>query len=413
MPRVAYQLGVIAYQAVMAIASRIHPKARARRAGLRQQRGLVKSLSTSKTANRLWIHAASLGEFEQARPIIEQWKQRHPQWDIIVTFYSPSGFEHRQHYTMAKAVLFLPYDDPQAMSHFVGSLQPDLVVVVKYEFWLNWLAALHRRHIPVVLAAGRFHRGQPFFQWYGHSFRQALIWFAHIAVQDTQSLELLSTLNMQLPVTVANDTRFDRVADVAGEVWHDEKLDAFCRNRQVIVAGSVWPSDLRILQLAIRNTTDIRWIIVPHEIDETQLLTLEKLLPKPSIRYTTTDPVAGDADILLLDKMGLLSKVYRYGVAAYIGGGFGKGIHSILEPAAYGIPVAFGPAMQTFPEATALVQTGGAQVIHSPTDATEWLHSLMDEKHRTTCGMATAQYVADHGGGTAQIVSLMEALIRP
>lgn len=413
MPGLAYQLGVRAYQAGMTIAAKVHPKARARWQGLRQQQGVVSALAATKTAKRLWIHAASLGEFEQARPIIEQWKQLHPQWDIIISFYSPSGYEHRLHYPLAKAVLYLPYDVPQAMSAFVASLQPDLVVVIKYEFWLNWLTELHRRNIPVVLAAGRFHPGQPFFRWYGSSFRKALTWFSRIAVQDHQSRDLLRTILPNLPVTVAYDTRFDRVAAVAAEMWHDDKLAAFCGNKPVIVTGSVWPADLRILQEAIRNDTHYRWIIVPHEIDEPHLSALEKLLPKPSVRYTAADAMVGDADILLLDKMGMLSKVYRYGVAAYVGGGFGKGIHSILEPAAYGIPVAFGPEMKTFPEAKALLQTGGAQMVHASHDAVDWLNRLADDAHRQKGGKAAAQYVADHLGGTAQTISLMEELIRP
>jgi 3-deoxy-D-manno-octulosonic-acid transferase len=354
-----------------------------------------------------------LGEFEQARPIIEAWSHSYPSWEIIVSFYSPSGFEHRKNDPGAKAVIYLPDDTPTAMKDMVDLVQPDLVVIIKYEFWLNWLSTLHQRQIPIVLAAGRFHRGQPFFRWYGRAFRQALTWFSHIAVLDRQSEDLLRQLNADLPVSLAPDTRFDRVAAIAGAAWENTVLANFCGHGPVIVAGSVWPEDMRLWQTIIPQYPDCKWIIVPHEVHETTISGMENQLQIPVIRYSAFDGNHSTAAVMIVDAMGLLSRIYRYGTAAYVGGGFGKGIHSVLEPAAYGIPISFGPRISTFPEAQELVAQGAAVVLRTPEDAAQWMAEVNNPAYRARCGEAAADFVATNLGGSQRIVSLLEEIITP
>jgi len=308
----------------------------------------------------IWFHCASLGEFEQGRPVMEETRKRFPRHRILLTFFSPSGYEKRKNYEGADHVMYLPLDTAKNASRMINALSLEMAIFVKYEFWYHYLHRLGKEKIPVYLISGSFRPDQLFFKWYGSWYKKFLECFTHIFVQQESSKMLLEKAGIH-PVSVAGDTRFDRVGKVAGSEFSRPALEAFASGYEVIIAGSVWEQDEQILVHAFRELPgEVRWIIAPHELSKGHLNRVSRDF-SPSVRYTEMgDRVPEGIRTVIIDTIGQLSYLYRYGTLAYIGGGFGKGIHNILEAAAHGLPVIFGPRYKKFTEAVDLVRLDGA-----------------------------------------------------
>jgi len=353
----------------------------------------------------VWFHASSLGEFEQGRPLMEELKRRTPEVKIVLTFFSPSGYEVRKNYTGADVVVYLPMDTPGNVTRFLDIVQPQKAVFIKYEFWANYLTELQKRKIPTYLVSAIFRPQQAFFKWYGGWYRNLLSAFTHLYVQDKVSEELLKTIGVT-NVTVAGDTRFDRVAEIAAQAKELPLVEAFAKGRKVLVAGSSWPLDEDILFDYFNTHKDLYLIVAPHVTSESHIEDICQKLERPFVRYTKTDAQeAAKADCLIIDCIGLLSSIYRYGQIAYIGGGFGVGIHNVLEAAVYGVPVLFGPNYQKFREACGLIDSGGGFSIFDTQQYAELLDKLMqDDNYLASCGKKSADFVDRNLGATNLIM---------
>lgn len=319
----------------------------------------IPSISGEKVA---WFHCASLGEFEQGRPAMEKFKEKYPEYLIVLTFFSPSGYEVRKNYSLANEVLYLPTDTPKNAKDFIRKIHPDIAFFVKYEFWFNYLKELQNHQIPTYLISGIFRKKQHFFRWYGGWFRKQLTAFEKFFVQDEKSLQLIESI---LPgkAMLSGDTRFDRVFDIAQKTKAFDDIKAFKSDRKLFLAGSTWPSDEEVILPALLEQAEkgsIKIVIAPHEVAEQRIRVLMKKLPETAIRYSETKGDFVDKSILVIDSIGILSHLYQYADFAYIGGGFGVGIHNTLEAATFGVPIAFGPNHQKFNEALGLIKTGAA-----------------------------------------------------
>lgn len=368
----------------------------------------------------IWIHAASLGEFEQGRPLIEMIKEREPSVKILLTFFSPSGYEVRKDYDKADAVCYLPFDTASLSRRFLDVVNPTMAIFIKYEFWGNYLTELRRRQVPVYLVSAIFRPGQSFFKWWGGWFRQMLRCFTRIYVQDRQSVDLLSSIGVQ-NVTITGDTRLDRVSDVKNQPLKVPSLAAFVADAPMtLVVGSSWEPDEDIYFPWFNSHPEVKAIIAPHEFDDARLARLMErvdgravLLSQWSERMARGGDVADFADVraVIVDCFGQLSSLYRLGDIAYVGGGFGKSIHNINEAAVYGIPVVFGPRHAKFKEATDLLRCGGAFSASDGTAMTAILDRLLsDPKARDAAGKAAGDYIASHIGATATIYDDLFAL---
>jgi 3-deoxy-D-manno-octulosonic-acid transferase len=353
----------------------------------------------------VWFHAASLGEFEQGRPLMELLRREHPEYKILLTFFSPSGYEVRKNYAGADIICYLPYDCPSTVRRFVDIVRPEQVFFVKYEFWGNCLEELHRRGIPVYLISGIFRQRQAFFKPYGGVLRPALNCFTHLFVQDEESRRLLASIGVER-VTVCGDTRFDRVLDInrAAKVlpWA-EKFGEGCGC--VLVAGSTWPKDEDIILAHFNAHPEMKLIIASHEIHEERIQQIISKLKRPYMRYTQMDESRlSEVDCLIVDAIGFLSSIYRYGQVAYVGGGFGVGIHNTLEAAVYGMPVVFGPNHQAFREALGLLAAGGAATIATAEEYDAVMSRWMtDADALRSAGEKAGEYVQQNAGATPVI----------
>ena len=359
----------------------------------------------------VWIHAASVGEFEQVRPLIERLRREKPQQKIVVTFFSPSGYELRKNYDRVDAVLYMPLPTRRNAKRFLEVLKPKMAIFVKYEFWPAYLKELHKRQIPTYSISAIFRPKQRFFHWYGASALRLLKLFTHIYVQDEASLQLLTKHGVN-NVSVAGDTRFDRVAEVkAGLAEDDPRLapiaDFTEGCERVIVAGSTWPQDEVLLAQYVERANEltnegVKLILVPHEIEEEHLHFIFNLFKGRFVRYSrATKTSMLHANILVIDTIGLLSSIYRFGHVAYIGGGFGVGIHNTIEAAVYGIPVIFGPNYLHFREAKGLITSGAARSIKNYSELEAALETAL-EQHETI-GAKAAEYVQSELGATEKI----------
>lgn len=350
----------------------------------------------------IWIHAASVGEFEQARPLIERLRREKPQHKIVVTFFSPSGYEMRKNYAQADGVYYLPFATRTNARRFLDALQPTMAIFVKYEFWPAYLHELKRRNIPTYSISAIFRPGQLFFRPWGKWYLDTLRCFTHIYVQDQASLQLLREGGISRS-SIAGDTRFDRMAEVTAHPKQIPVVEQFVGgSRQVIVAGSTWPQDEALLARFIDNSLAIKLILVPHEIDDKHLHTIFELFEGRMVRYTRANDVnIRHARVLVVDTMGLLSSIYPYGQVAYIGGGFGVGIHNTIEAAAYGMPVLFGPNYQHFREAKGLIAAGAAESVKNYDELQNALLRALDNHAET--GARAAQYVQSELGATDKI----------
>lgn len=403
------------YGVVLRAAALFNPKASL---WLRGRRGIFDRLRNAVRDwdNVVWIHCASLGEFEQGRPLIEAIKESHPDRRIILTFFSPSGYEIRKDYPLADAVFYLPLDTPRNARRFVRTVRPEIAVFVKYEFWLNYLRALGRSGCRTFVVSAIFRPDSVFFRWYGGAFRRILPLFERMFVQNQESKQLLSALGIEA-VTVSGDTRFDRVARIAENAKRLPVIERFAEGSKTVVAGSTWPHDEDLILQAIAAFPQLKFIVAPHEIDQERIGKFIAASPRKAVRYTggdagTADAGAGtpdaDAEVLVIDTIGILSAVYRYGWVGYIGGGFGAGIHNTLEAAAFGLPLAFGPNYAKFREARDLIEIKAARSVSTFPELQEALRVLLDdpELHRKA-GAKAAEYVETHRGATAIIMKTL------
>ena len=366
-----------------------------------------------RNAKYIWFHASSLGEFEQGRPMIEKIKAEHPEYKVLLTFFSSSGYEVRKNYKGADVICYLPFDTPFRVKKFLNLANPAIAIFIKYEFWGNYLRELRKRGIPVYIISAIFRPDQLFFQWFGKPYRKMLSYFNHLFVQDERSMKLLNEFGIT-NVTVTGDTRFDRVLDVRKQARELPFIERFLESKEgkrpiVMVAGSSWPQDEAIFIPYFHEHPEMKLIIAPHEIHREHLLSIEAMLKRPSVRLSEAheDDLA-DKDCLIIDSFGLLSSIYRYGQIAYIGGGFGVGIHNTLEAAVYGIPVIFGPKYQKFMEAVQLLEAKGAYSIKDYDELKTLLDRfLADELFLRETGTNAGYYVTSNAGATEKIMHMI------
>lgn len=356
-------------------------------------------------AKYIWFHAASLGEFEQGRPLIEKIRERYPEYKILLTFFSPSGYEVRKNYKGADIVCYLPLDKPRNINKFLDIIQPCMAFFIKYEFWKNYLDELHKRNIPVYSISSIFRKEQIFFKWYGGTYRKVLANFDQLFVQNETSKRFLSKIGIN-KVTVVGDTRFDRVLEIRQEAKDLPLVEAFKGNSMTIVAGSSWQPDEDLFIEYFNTHPDIKLIIAPHVIDENHLVEIISKLKRPYVRYSkANEQNVRNADCLIIDGFGLLSSIYRYGEIAYVGGGFGVGIHNILEAAVYGIPVIFGPKYQKFMEAKQLLEENGAFSIKNYEELSQLLDKMIsDTEYLKEVGANADNYVSKNLGASEKIL---------
>lgn len=363
-------------------------------------------------AQYAWFHAASLGEFEQGRPIIEEYRRVFPKRKILLTFFSPSGYEVRKNYDGADIVCYLPIDTPTNALRFLRAVRPVEAFFIKYEFWYNYLHILRHRGIPVYSISSIFRKEQVFFKWYGFQYRHVLRCFTHFFVQNEESKRLLGTLGID-NVMVTGDTRFDRVMQIAKESKSIPVVREFKNGKKVFVAGSSWLPDEQIFLSYFAQHLDWKVIIAPHVIGESHLEQIMSLLEgRKVVRYTQIEAddavTLGEAEVLIIDCFGLLSSIYKYGDVAYVGGGFGVGIHNLPEAAVWNLPVIFGPNHQKFQEANELKACGGGFAIEGKED----FHRVMDafmasEDEMKRAADAAGHYVSSHSGATEKLLKLL------
>jgi len=359
----------------------------------------------------IWFHCASLGEFEQGRPLIEKYKSDNDYKDykIVLSFFSPSGYDIRKDYEYADIVCYLPFDTKSNAKNLISIINPEFAFFVKYEFWYHTLKQLYNKDIPVFLISAIFRKNQIFFKRAGKAYHKCLYFFAHIFVQDENSKTILAKTGIT-KVSVCGDTRIDRVVQIASEEYHNEILEKFTLGGKNIVCGSTWPEDEEIISELINESDDnFRVIIAPHEITEKHLKSLESLIIPRAVRFSSINgDLPKDTKVIIIDSIGLLSKLYRYGTIAYIGGGFGKGIHNILEAAVYNIPVIFGPNYEKFKEAVDLINLKAAFSIKSKPDLIHITNELLKDPSRVVeIRNLTKAHINQSAGSTQYIFNKM------
>ena len=403
--RFLYSTGILFYSLAIYLASPFNNKAKL---WIRGRSGWKKTLSSKigDAKKLIWVHCASLGEFEQGRPVMESIKTNFPEYQILLTFFSPSGYEIRKNWEGADHICYLPADTITNAERFVEITKPSKVFFVKYEFWNNYISAIHRRGIPLYLISGIFRPQQPFFRWAGGFFRKMIRKFTHIYVQDEESLRLLSQIGVT-NATVTGDTRFDRVKKIAGEAAGLPIIETFCGDEKVIVAGSSWPQDEEIIIKYINeHPGSVKWIIAPHETNRINIERIESRLKVENARYSDKEADCIAARVMIIDNVGILSSIYRYAFLAVIGGGFGKGIHNVLEPACWGIPVLFGPVHTKFREAVELIEAGGAAVFRNNDEFGSVIDRwLSDDNLYREAAKTAGNYVLKNSGATARIIN--------
>lgn len=358
-------------------------------------------------ASYIWFHAASLGEFEQGRPLIERIRQEYPQYKILLTFFSPSGYEVRKNYEGADIVCYLPLDTLHNAQRFLSTVRPVMAFFIKYEFWYNYLHLLSQQGVPVYSVSSIFRPDQIFFKWYGREYAGVLHCFTHFFVQNEESKRLLANIGIKA-VDVVDDTRFDRVLEIKQAAKELPLVEAFTKDaKHVFVAGSSWQPDEEIFIPYFNQHKDWKLIIAPHVIGEEHLAQIMRLLKDRKVaRYTQATPeTVADAEVLIIDCFGLLSSIYRYGQVAYVGGGFGAGIHNTLEAAVWGVPVFFGPNNQKFREAQGLKACGGGLEINDVTEFQTKMDNVMKAiEEGKEIGQEAAAYVTSHAGATEKVL---------
>ena len=376
-----YNLGILFYGFLIRVAALFNEKAKLFVAGRKNWKKKLGS-AIDKNASYIWVHCASLGEFEQGRPVLEEIKKQFPKYKIVLTFFSPSGYEIRKNYEGADIVAYLPMDTKNNAQEFIRLVSPQKVFFVKYEFWYNYITELKRQQIPLYIISAIFRENQQFFKstpW-GKWYRKMLHSFEHIFIQNETSARLLEQAGIK-HYTVSGDTRFDRVAEIARGAKKFEIVEKFKGKNVTLIAGSTWKPDEELLAAFINNSSNVKFIIAPHEVTPANINRIQELLKKTAICFSKADISNIDSyDVLIIDSIGILSSLYQYGNIAYIGGGFGVGIHNILEAATFKLPVLFGPNYLKFKEAVDLVNEKGAFPINNFTELKATLNRLINDK---------------------------------
>lgn len=397
-----YNVAIAFYQFLIHVAALVgNNKARL---WLKGRKNIFEVIASQVKQNekRIWIHASSLGEFEQGRPVIEKIKEQHPEIKIALTFFSPSGYEVRKDYKGADYIFYLPIDRKLYVNRFLSLIQPQFVIFIKYEFWHHYIKAVKQKNIPLYLISANFRRNQHFFRWYGFWFRQMLKNFTHIFVQNQQSYDLLRQIG-HTQITVAGDTRFDRVSSIAASTKILPEIEKFVGASTCLIAGSTWGQDEELITRYFNeNGHGLKLIIAPHEIEEQQIQQLSAKFTCKVLKYSQLkNDQPETANVLIIDNVGMLSSLYKYGKIAYIGGGFGKGIHNILEAATFGLPVLFGPNYQKFHEAVELVALKGAFPVENYDNVKSTLDLLCSQpEQRNVFGTISKDFVQKNLGAT-------------
>lgn len=402
-----YNLFIILYAFGIKLIAPWNPKAKKWLAGRKNIFQQLENTFANNTKSVVWMHCASLGEFEQGRPVIEKIKEQYPQAGILITFFSPSGYEVRKDYKGADWIFYLPMDGRRNAEKLLSIVKPSLVLWVKYEYWYYYLTAINKRNIPLLLISGIFRKNQPFFKWYGNLHRKMLERFTYLFVQNEASKQLLQTINIT-NVTTSGDTRFDRVIEIADQFTPIDIIETFCNGQKIIVAGSTWDEDEKEMDHFANAHPDLKFIIAPHEIDEDRLQSIEKLF-KNTIRFSelTKTENAAEKNILIIDNIGMLSRLYYYATITFVGGGFGEdGVHNVLEAAVYKKPVVYGPVYDKYIEAVELEASGGGLSVGSALELETTFNELLANAalYTQSCN-AAFNFVHTHKGATQKVMN--------
>ena len=406
-----YNVFIYLYLLGVAVCSRFNEKVRKMWHGEREAFSILRE-KVDPNAKYVWFHAASLGEFEQGRPLMEQLRKDHPEYKILLTFFSPSGYEVRKNYEGADIITYLPIDTITNARRFLRLVHPVMAFFIKYEFWYNYLHILKHRNIPVYSVSSIFRPDQVFFKWYGRQYGRVLNCFTHFFVQNEVSKELLAKIGIT-NTTVVGDTRFDRVLQIKEAAKQLPVVEAFKQDYKVFVAGSSWPPDEEIFIKYFNEHKDWKLIIAPHVIGEDHLQQIEKLLSgRKIVRYKdSAEADVKDAEVLIINCYGLLSSIYHYGDVAYVGGGFGVGIHNLLEAAVWDVPVFFGPNNQKFQEAQALKKSGGFE-IHDYEEFARMMDRFAAEPDLLKeQGAKAGHFVKGQAGATQKVLAAVDSLL--
>lgn len=410
-----YQITIVALSFAVRISALWHPK---HKLWVDGRNDVLKRIAASITSGekRIWIHCSSLGEFEQGRPLIEQLKKTYPDYKIFLTFFSPSGFEIRKDYALADNIFYLPSDTRKNAKRFIELVNPQLVIFVKYEFWFNYLNSIQKNKIPLILISAIFNSEKAFFKPWGILFRKMLEKIDYIFVQDSQSKELLSSIGIN-NVLVAPDTRIDRVLQISNEGWKSDihEVELFCGNSHILIAGSSYNIEEEYISKMIKNP-DFNWkiIIAPHKIDTNHIDNIRNLFANEAVFWSDIKSITSpnrieNYRILVIDTIGLLSHLYKYASVAFIGGGYGKSIHNILEPATFGLPIIIGPNNhQKFKEALDMIALNGVFLVKNYTEFEFALTQMQDDNKRLIAGSASRKYITDNSGGTSVIMGFLK-----
>ncbi|RRB15057.1 3-deoxy-D-manno-octulosonic acid transferase [Larkinella knui] len=404
-----YTTSIRLYQATLLLAARFHPKARLAVEGRRKWLEQINTKLADNTAPIAWFHAASLGEFEQGRPVMEAFRQQYPTYKILLTFFSPSGYEVRKNYAGADFVFYLPFDTPENARHFVRLVNPAIAFFIKYEFWYNYLRELKARQIPILSFSAIFRPDQIFFKPYGGFYRNFLRFFDHILVQNQESVDLLQTIGITR-VTLAGDTRFDRVKQVADAKKDIPMARLFKADTPLLVVGSAWQADMEVL-IPFLNRFDkpLKVIIAPHEIHDDEIERWRSQLPGQTVRFSEAQTSYDSATTLIIDNVGMLSSLYQYGEFAYIGGAFGKGLHNILEAATFRMPLFFGPNYGKFQEAVDLVKAGAAFPVANTAELEAVFRRLYEDP--SAASAISGDYVTLNTGATSKVMEIVARVV--
>ena len=404
--KIIYSFAMSFYSLAIKMISPFNNKAKLMKEG---RKDLFKRLNKdiNNVDNYIWIHAASLGEFEQGRPVIEKIRKDYPQYKLLLTFFSPSGYEVRKNYDGVDLVYYLPLDSATNARNFIDIVNPKMVFFIKYEYWYFFLRELKKRDIPTFIFSSIFLKEQIFFKFYGAFWRNILKSFTHIFVQTKESISLLNSIGIN-NCSIAGDTRFDRVAEIAKSAPKISIIEDFKGLNNVVVCGSTWPKDEEFLSQYIKSSNDdFKWIIAPHEVHKKHINDIVKLFDNKCVLYSSADSAnLKDAKILIVDCIGILSSVYQYACISYIGGGFGVGIHNTLEAATFGLPIVFGPNYSRFKEACDLIDSKAAYSYSEYSQLFSIMNKLIqDEMYRNESGNKSSEYVGMNIGATDIILT--------
>ncbi|WP_422354691.1 3-deoxy-D-manno-octulosonic acid transferase [Roseivirga pacifica] len=406
-----YNLSIFLYRLLAIVASPFNAKAKK---AVEDRKASIQALQTKLENNQspiIWFHAASLGEFEQGLPVMEQVKAAFPEHKLLVTFFSPSGFDHRKNHPVADFTSYLPWDTSRNARAFVKMVNPKKVVFIKYEYWYHHLKTINNLGIPLVSISALFTEKHIFFKPYGGLYRQMLRFFEHTFVQNESSEALLQGIGIK-NVSVSGDTRFDRVQQTIANPAKQSQIETFLAGKPAFIVGSAWPEDMEVLATFINeHSKDIKVIIAPHLVDDAHVAKIEGYLKDQAVRYTEFDKFTNE-HVLILNTIGMLSNTYQYGSFAYIGGAFGDGLHNILEAVAFGLPVVYGnKGLEKFPESIELQEKGGGFSIETAEQAQAILNRLLNENEfRNTASATCKQYVNEKAGATNIIMDYLRAI---